>query len=188
MLALQRGPEPARRTLIRASLSLPPARMLSLPATESPMPADPAAPPAFAPFFSRSYRIEWGQCDPAGIVYAPRYLDMVAENTILLFEAAGLPKKRAMLAELGVAGFPMVDVSARFLRPTSYGDEVTIASAAPEFGNSSFTVACRISLDGELCVEAVEKRVWTVPDASRPGGLRAERVPDAIRALFLRRG
>jgi 4-hydroxybenzoyl-CoA thioesterase len=143
-------------------------------------------PAAFVPFFSRTYRIEWGQCDPAGIVYAPRYLDMVGENTILLFEAAGLPKKRVMLEELGVVGFPMVDLSARFLRPSSYGDAVTIESAAPVFGNSSFTVDCRISLDGKTCVEATEKRVWTVQDTSRPAGMRAERVPDRIRDLFTR--
>jgi len=136
------------------------------------------------PFFSRPHQIEWGQCDPAGIVYAPRYLDMFGENTIRMFEAAGLPKKRAMLASLGVAGFPMVDVSARFLRPTAYGDEVSIESAAPAFGNSSFTIDHRILFDGIVCVECTEKRVWTVPDATRPGGLRAERVPDAVRALF----
>jgi 4-hydroxybenzoyl-CoA thioesterase len=140
----------------------------------------------FAAFFARTYRVEWGQCDPAGIVYAPRYLDMVGENTILLFEAAGLPKKRAMLSELGVAGFPMVDLSARFLRPTAYGDDVLIESAAPVFGNSSFTIDCRISLDDKPCVAVTEKRVWTVPDATRPGGLRAARVPDMVRALFAR--
>ncbi|MDB5683064.1 MAG: acyl-CoA thioesterase [Sphingomonas bacterium] len=151
--------------------------------------ATPGPPPAerdSMSFFQRQYRIEWGQCDPAGIVYAPRYLDMFGENTILLFEAAGLPKKRQMLAKLGVAGFPMVDVQARFLRPTAYGDEVVIEADAPAFGNSSFTIAHRLLHDGTLCVECTEKRVWTVPDASRPGGLRAERVPDEIRALFAR--
>jgi 4-hydroxybenzoyl-CoA thioesterase len=136
------------------------------------------------PFLTRRYRIEWGQCDPAGIVYAPRYLDMFGESTILLFEHAGLPKKRAMLAELGVAGFPMVDVSARFLRPTSYGDDVLIETAAPQFGNSSFVIEHRLTHDGALCVECTEKRVWTVPAPERPGGLRAARVPDEIRALF----
>jgi 4-hydroxybenzoyl-CoA thioesterase len=137
-----------------------------------------------SPFFSRPYRITWGECDPAGIVYAPRYLDMFGENTILLFEFAGLPKKREMLAELGVAGFPMVEVSARYFRPTAYGDDVTIDTAAPEFGGSSFVIQHRLMHDGMVCVECTEKRVWTVPDATRPGGLRAERVPENIRALF----
>ncbi|MCW3837563.1 acyl-CoA thioesterase [Sphingomonas canadensis] len=136
------------------------------------------------PFFTRALRIEWGQCDPAGIVYAPRYLDMFGETTILLFEHAGLPRKRDMLREMNVAGFPMVDVQARFLRPAAYGDDVIIECAAPEFGNSSFTVAQRLLRDGALCVECTEKRVWTVPDPERPGGLKAARVPDAVRALF----
>ena len=136
------------------------------------------------PFLSRNVRIEWGQCDPAGIVYAPRFLDICGESTILLFEAAGLPRKRDMLVALGVAGFPMVDLSARFLATCTYGDAVLVEAAAPSFGNSSFTVDHRISLAGRTCVECTEKRVWTVPAPERPGGLRAERVPDAVRAMF----
>jgi len=138
------------------------------------------------PFYTRAYRVTWGECDPAGIVYAPRFLDMFGENTIRLFEHAGLPKKRQMLVELGVAGFPMVDVHAKFLRPVAYGDDVLIESAAPVFGNSSFTIAHRLTLDGATCVECTEKRVWTVPGSEAPGGLKASRVPDTIRALFER--
>jgi 4-hydroxybenzoyl-CoA thioesterase len=59
-----------------------------------------------------------------------------------------------------------------------------VEADAPIFGNSSFTVAHRLSLDGRLCVECTEKRVWTIADTTRPGGLRAQRVPDAVRALF----
>ena len=135
-------------------------------------------------FLSRIARIEWGQCDPAGIVFAPRYFDMFAESAILLFEAAGLPRKRDMLREMGVAGFPLVDVSARFLRPATYGDEVLIEADAPDFGNSSFTIAHRLLLDGALCVECTEKRVWTALDREKPGRLKAERVPDMVRRLF----
>lgn len=135
-------------------------------------------------FLQRTVRIEWGHCDPAGIVHAPRYFDIFGQSTMLLFEQAGLPKKREMLATMPFAGFPMVDVSARFFVPTAYGDDVLVEADAPIFGNSSFTVAHRLSLDGRLCVECTEKRVWTIADTTRPGGLRAQRVPDAVRALF----
>ena len=138
------------------------------------------------PFLIRAVRIEWGQCDPAGVVYAPRFLDICGESTIRLFEAAGLPMKRDMLLQMRVAGYPMVDVSARFLAPCTFGDDVTVETAAPAFGNSSFTIDHRIVLGDRVCVECTEKRVWTVPDAERPGGLRAERVPDAVRDLFVR--
>ncbi|MPT47742.1 MAG: acyl-CoA thioesterase [Sphingobium sp.] len=137
-------------------------------------------------FLTRTVRIEWGQCDPAGIVFAPRYFDIFTESTILLFEHAGLPKKRDMLKEMNVVGFPLVDMSARFLMPTSYGDDVTVEADAPIFGNSSFTIAHRLLLGDRLCVECTEKRVWTVPAADRPGGLKPERVPDHVRELFTR--
>ncbi len=138
----------------------------------------------FTPYLSRPYRIEWGHCDPAGIVYAPRFLEFFGESTIMLFEQALGVRKKDMLRTRGVVGFPMVDVSAKFMRPAAYGDAVTLEAAAPAFGNSSFTITHRLIKDGVVCVEGVEKRVWTVADAERPGGMRAERVPDDIRAMF----
>lgn len=138
----------------------------------------------FRPYLSREYRIEWGHCDPAGIVYAPRFLEMFGESTIILFEQALGVRKRDMLKEQGVLGYPMVDVTAKFVRPAAYGDIVTLEAAAPNFGNSSFTIEHRLLKAGELCVSGTEKRVWTVSDVSRPGGMRAERVPDAVRRIF----
>lgn len=138
----------------------------------------------FKPFLTRDYRIEWGHCDPAGIVYAPRFLEFFGESTIMLFEKAFGLRKKDMLKQKGVVGFPMVDVSAQFRRPAAYGDMVVLEAEAPDFGNSSFTIRHRLLKDGAVCVEGVEKRVWTVRDAERPGGMRAERVPDDIRALF----
>ena len=139
------------------------------------------------PFFQRVLRIEWSQCDPTGVVHAPRYFDMFGESTILMLEAAGLPRKRDMIAQLNIAGFPMIDVAARFLRPTRYGDTVVIETAAPVFGNTSFTVSHRLMLGKAVCVECTEKRVWTVKDGRRPSGIRTERVPEQVRALFGRK-
>ena len=136
------------------------------------------------PFLIREHRIEWGQCDPAGIVFAPRFIDMFAESTILLFEAAGLPRKRDMLAQMRVVGFPLVDLSARFVSPASYGDVVRIEADAPIFGKSSFTIAHRILLGDRLCVEGTEKRVWTVASPDAPSGLRSTPVPDDVRSRF----
>ena len=138
----------------------------------------------FIPFLSRPYRIEWGHCDPAGIVYAPRFLEMFGESTIMLFEKALGVRKKDMLSAQGVVGYPMVDVSAKFMRPVAYGDDVVLEAAAPEFGNSSFTIAHRLLKNGHVCVTGIEKRVWTIRDAERPGGMRAERVPDDVRAKF----
>ena len=35
---------------------------------------------------TRTIRIQWGDCDPAGIVFYPRYFEWFDACTILLFE------------------------------------------------------------------------------------------------------
>ena len=134
--------------------------------------------------FTSQVEVRFRHCDPAGIVYAPRFLEMFGESTIMLFEKALGVRKKDMLNAQGVLGFPMVDVAAQFMRPAAYGDNVVLEAEAPDFGNSSFTIRHRLLRDGKVCVSGTEKRVWAVRDAERPGGMRAERVPDVIRAMF----
>jgi 4-hydroxybenzoyl-CoA thioesterase len=37
----------------------------------------------------RDVQIQWGDCDPANIVYYPRYFEMFDDSTSIMFEAAG---------------------------------------------------------------------------------------------------
>jgi len=50
----------------------------------------------------KTIHVEWGDCDPAGIVYYPRYFAYFDNCTAALFEAAGLPKHQ-MLKAYGIA-------------------------------------------------------------------------------------
>jgi 4-hydroxybenzoyl-CoA thioesterase len=136
----------------------------------------------------RTIRIEWGDCDPAGIVYFPRYFVYFDNCTVGLFESATKLKKSAMTAKYGAAGIPMVDVKARFLLPSQYGDDVIIESQITEFGRSSFNVQHRLLRGEELAVECTEKRVWSVPDPDRPGGLKAAAIPQEIKDSFAKSG
>src|SRR5207342_3366270 len=52
-----------------------------------------------------SRRIEWGDRDPAGIVFNPRFFAFFDDATAMLFEAAGWPLARAV-AEFGILGWP----------------------------------------------------------------------------------
>ncbi len=131
----------------------------------------------------RTIRIEWGDCDPAGIVYFPRYVEYFDACTAHLFEAAGFPKQ-TMLKTFDMAGFPMVDLRVRFLIPSRFGDDVTVASSVAEWKRSSFNVRHQLFRGEDLAVEGFETRVWTVYDASSPGGLKSKAVPDEVKAAF----
>jgi len=131
--------------------------------------------------YRRETRIEWGDCDPAGIVFFPRYFALFDScTTALLSQALGMSKYQ-FTRHYGFAGYPMVDTRARFLKPTKYGDDVVIETKISRFGRSSFDVQHRITLDGELCVECFDTRVWTAKDGEDPTKLRSHPIPQEVK-------
>jgi 4-hydroxybenzoyl-CoA thioesterase len=127
---------------------------------------------------TRRVRIEWGDCDPMGIVFFPRYLAMFDDSTHYLFERAlGLNKYRMMQA-YEFAGMPLVDVRARF------GDDVDIESKIGEFRRSSFVVEHRLRKGDALAVECFETRVWIRRHPDDPNAMQSQPVPDDVKAQF----
>ena len=127
----------------------------------------------------RALRIEWGQCDPAGIVFYPQYLLMFDSSTGWLFERTGLSPS-AMRKKYGIVGMPVVEVGARFVMPCRFDDDVIIESEVAEWGRSSFTVRHRLLKDNELALDGFEKRVWAAPHPERAGTIQSQAVPAEI--------
>ncbi len=131
----------------------------------------------------RTVRIEWGDCDPAGIVYYPRYVEYFDICTVALFEAVGYPK-RQLLKDFEIAGFPMVDLHMRFLIPSVFGEDVQVETSIKEWKRSSFIVHHRLFKGEDLAVEGFETRVWTTHDPDNPGRLKSKTIPDELKAKF----
>ena len=131
--------------------------------------------------FTRTIQVEiqFGDCDPAGIVYYPNYFRFFDNATAGLLSAAFAMHKRNWLEHYGIAGIPMVDTGARFIKPSRFGDVVDIRSEITELGRSSFSVKHTVLRDGEVAIEAHEKRVWVVRDEQ--GGIRSAPLPDDVR-------
>jgi 4-hydroxybenzoyl-CoA thioesterase len=132
----------------------------------------------------RELRIEWGHCDPAGIVFYPRFLEMFDWSTWLLVEAAtGVPMQK-FGAQFGVEGFPLVDVKVRFTNPCRVGDSVVIESHVETARRSSFQVAHRLSNAGVASVACEETRVWAVRGEGSPIKLVSAPIPNEVRRRF----
>lgn len=128
----------------------------------------------------RTVRITWGVCDPAGIVYYPRYFEMFDESTTQLFERAlGMTKYKA-LQEYGFAGYPMVDTRAKFSIPNRFGDDVEIETTVSEFRRSSFDIQHKMLKDGALSIECTETRVWVGRDPADASKIKAIPIPQAV--------
>jgi 4-hydroxybenzoyl-CoA thioesterase len=127
----------------------------------------------------RTVSVEWGDCDAAGIVFFPRYFEWFDACTAALFHRAGF-EKRTLLTTYGIVGFPVVDTRARFVQPSSFGDEVVVESAISRIGRSSFDVQHRLLRGETLAVEGFETRVWAVRAGGDGAGLKSAPIPAEV--------
>ena len=134
--------------------------------------------------YRRQFTVEWGHCDPAGIVFNSRFFEFFDWSAWLLFEMSLGVRPSDLGATFGIVGIPLVDARARFLKPAQFNDVAYIASEVTEFRRSSFEVKHRISIRGELAVEGSETRVWATQDPSDPVKLKGIPIPAAVIERF----
>ena len=133
----------------------------------------------------RNIRIEWCDCDPAGIIFYPRYFEMFDTSTTVLIERALGMNNIDYLKAYDFAGHPLVEARARFRFPTRFGDQVAIETKLVECGRSSFKVEHRLSKAGALAVEGFETRAWVVRPAGDPTHIASQPIPPEVVARFM---
>lgn len=126
--------------------------------------------------YHRQIRIEFNHCDPAGIVFYPRYFEMtnsVCEN--FFREAVGYSYHAMMEAGIGV---PTARVETDFRAPSRLGDVLDWELVVERVGGSSVTFRLAAHCGAEHRLTARLTLVWLGPD-HRPG-----RWPDHIRTAL----
>jgi len=127
----------------------------------------------------RQFTIEWGHCDPAGIVFNGRFFEFFDWGTWALFETALGIEPAELARTLGII-LPLVDANARFLSPARFGDVVELTSQVTAVRRSSFDVEHRLLVRGALAVEGHETRVWATRNADDPSQIEVQPVPDDV--------
>ena len=85
----------------------------------------------------RSLSIEFGYCDPTGIVYNPNYFIWFDLSVLALLAQGGLPLK-SLIAEFGIDGLPVVEYKTKFLAPARWGDEIVIKTSVTNLRRCAF--------------------------------------------------
>jgi len=125
-------------------------------------------------------RVEFGDCDPAGIVWFPNFFRWIDAASRHFFHQCGVPRWEETTKTLGVIGTPLVDTHTRFVKTASYGDTLEIATRIAEWREKSFVQAYRVTRGADLILECEEVRIF---GGKRPDGrLRALPVPPEIRS------
>ena len=131
----------------------------------------------------RDVQIQWGDCDPANIVYYPRYFEMFDDSTSIMFEAAGF-SKQDIIRKYGLVGIPMVDTRAKFHIASTHGDWITIETKIESIKRSSFEVKHYVYKGEDLAIEGFETRVLVGRDPVNPDKLKSAPFPAEMVAKF----
>jgi len=132
----------------------------------------------------RQFTVEWGHCDPAGIVFNSRFFEYFDASSWALFHAALGVQPSHLAATFDIVGIPLVDARARFMVPVRFGDSIDILSTIGAFRRSSFDVQHRLLVDGAVAVEGSETRVWAAIDQDDPARLKSRPIPAEIIERF----
>lgn len=132
--------------------------------------------------------VGWGHCDPAGIVYFPRFFEMFHAAMESWFGAPppaglGLPYQSVIVGRR--LGFPSVHTEADFRVPTRFGERIDVELRVAKLGRTSITLDYVVrGPAGEL--RATGRTVVAVMDLdpSSPTHHRGCPLPDDIRAAI----
>jgi 4-hydroxybenzoyl-CoA thioesterase len=126
-------------------------------------------------------RVEFGDCDPAKIVWFPNFFRWIDAASRHFFIECGVPTWTETEQTLGVIGTPLVDTHAKFMKTATYGQTLQIRTRIGEWRSKSFTQLYRVMRGDDLLMECEEVRIFA---GRRPdGSIFAMPPPEQIRAL-----
>ncbi|MEO8487774.1 MAG: thioesterase family protein, partial [Betaproteobacteria bacterium] len=111
--------------------------------------------------------VRFAHCDPAGIVFYPRFFELIQEATEDFFRfACEMPFERYVNED----GFvmPAVALDVRWHAPSRLADMLAIEVGVARLGTSSLDFAYEVSCRGERRMSARTTQVQTRRDTGRP--------------------
>jgi len=125
--------------------------------------------------FYLTQKVLFKHCDPAGIVFYPRYFEMINDSVETFFdEVLGYPYE-TMHATNGV---PTVQISTSFKAASRHGDTLEIAVVPTRIGGASLDMSIIATCAGETRFTANLTLVYVRKD------MGTERWPDELRAII----
>ena len=124
------------------------------------------------------HTVEWGECDPAGIVFYPNFYRWFDSSAHHMMKSHGFGQTE-MIARYAIVGFALIETKAKYIRPVKWEDEVRVTSNVEVNTRRTFTVQhkiFRVSESNELCVEGHEVRIWATKDETT-GLMKAGELP-----------
>ncbi|MGB3406294.1 MAG: thioesterase family protein [Jannaschia sp.] len=115
--------------------------------------------------FEMTQKVLFKHCDPAGIVFFPRYFEMINDCVETFFDQGlGWPFETLLID----AGVPTVSIATDFVAPSRHGDILTLSLAVTRLGQTSLTYDMTATCRAETRFRATATIVHVVSGPGRP--------------------
>jgi len=133
-------------------------------------------------------QVGWGDCDPAGIVFYPRFYAWMDTVSHVLAREMGIAREAMLPPRAELLGFPVVGTQAQYVSPARMDDVLEVRAWVARVGRTSLSLRheiLRIEPDGTetLIVRGGEDRVFIVQG---PDGLQARELTPRMREALAR--
>jgi 4-hydroxybenzoyl-CoA thioesterase len=129
--------------------------------------------------------VQFGDCDPAGIVFYPNFQRWMDESSLAFFMACGIPPWRELVKTRGIVGTPLLEIHTKFMKAATYGETIEVHTNVEEWAVKVFRHRHLVRRGDDLLCEGTETRAFVVRDADNPERLRAIPIPEDIKAACL---
>jgi 4-hydroxybenzoyl-CoA thioesterase len=126
-------------------------------------------------------RVEFGDCDQAGIVFVPNYFHWVDAASRQFFDACGVPTWRETEALYGIIGTPLVSVTADFAAPARYGEKLEMQTTISEWVGRSFVMEHVVQRGDTRICSVREVRIFAIRHPDDLARIKAVAPPPEIR-------
>jgi 4-hydroxybenzoyl-CoA thioesterase len=139
------------------------------------------------PHVAARVTVAWGDCDPAGIVFYPRFQVWMDTNSHLLAREMGITRQDMLPPNPRPVGLPLVAIQTQFLAPARMDDVLEVRTWVGRVGRSSLSLRHEIErVDSEptLLVRGREDRVYVGQDEL--GTMRPRELTPHMRTVLAR--
>src|ERR1700716_4252470 len=91
-------------------------------------------------FLSLRVQVGWGDCDPAGIVFYPRFYAWMDNVSHVLAREMGIPRDAMIPPAVELLGFPVVGTEAQYVAPARMDDVLEVRTWVSRIGRSSLSL------------------------------------------------
>ncbi len=127
-------------------------------------------------------QVQFGDCDPAGIVFFPNFSKWMDAASLAFFMACGVPPWRELVKTRGIVGTPLLEIHTKFYKPATYGETIEVHTSIEAWAAKTLRQKHVVMRDGVVLCEGMETRAFVVHDPAS-GRLKAIPVPEDIKAL-----